>query len=283
MSEVAGHAKVTEHVTPSLVAYSCGGNVGVPIVPAGRWRPWMDETESRWPNRCLPLLMANESGWWLLNPQAFTATWDGRQGQAGLTIDYDETLTESERMVTSHFGHGILTWGIPYLFTTDPGWDLLVRGPVNLPKDGVCALEGLVATDWSTAAFTMNWMITRARLPVRFEAGEPFCMIVPQRRYDLESIAPRVTQLEENAELSAAFQAWLRRRDELLIAKFLLQYGKVDGTDSDSWQKDYFKGRTASGEVAKDHRTKRSIRPFESSALPNAASEPPSTQPTRGD
>jgi hypothetical protein len=35
----------------------------------------------------------------------------------------------------SHFGSGILTWNVPYLFRTPPGYNLLVRGPANWPKD----------------------------------------------------------------------------------------------------------------------------------------------------
>ena len=44
--------------------------------------------------------------------------------------------------MSSHFGYGILTWTLPYLFRTPPDWNLLARGPSNLPKDGIQALEG---------------------------------------------------------------------------------------------------------------------------------------------
>ncbi len=85
--------------------------------------------------------------------------------------------------VAAMFGYGIVTWMIPYPFRTDPGWNLLVRGPANHPEDGVSPLEGLVETEdrtvprtmfWSTASFTMSWELTRPGAPVRFEAGEPF-------------------------------------------------------------------------------------------------------------
>ena len=90
----------------------------------------------------------------------------------------------------SHFGDGILTWHLPMLFRTPAGYNLLVRGPANYPRDGVCALEGIVETDWASASFSMSWKLTRKLMPVRFEVDEPICMIVPQRRAELEEFAP---------------------------------------------------------------------------------------------
>lgn len=222
----------------------------------------MDQTEYRWPNRCLPLLMANESAWWILNPHGFTVRWHGGDHQSSLEIAYDDDLPGPQRLANSDFGLGIVTWGIPYIISTEPGWDLLVRGPANFPKDGATPLEGLVETDWSAATFTMNWKITRADAPVRFEAGEPFCALVPQRRHDLETIEPRVRELAENPHLHAAHMNWGSRRRELSILKFVSQYGQVDGVAPDSWQKDYFKGRLAGGSDAPEHRTKRQLKNF---------------------
>ena len=76
-------------------------------------------------------------------------------------------------MVQSHFGEGVITWNIPFLFRTSPGYNLLVRGPSNWIKDGVQALEGIVETDWAVQTFTMDWKFTRPRRWVRFEADEP--------------------------------------------------------------------------------------------------------------
>jgi Family of unknown function (DUF6065) len=53
------------------------------ISPAPISRTWMSEmAELRigWPNRCLPMLIANQSGWKLRSPCGFTATWIGQQG-----------------------------------------------------------------------------------------------------------------------------------------------------------------------------------------------------------
>lgn len=247
--------------SPGLTAYHIPGRPELEIVPAARWREWMNSAADRWPNRCLPLLMANESAWWLLNPFGFTAVWDGGDAQSSLEITLDASVGR-DSLIGSVFGYGIVTWVIPYLFRTDPGWNLLARGPANQPKDALSPLEGLVETDWATASFTMNWKLTRPGTPVRFEAGEPFCAIVPQRRHELEAFSPREASLSEASDLESAFRQWERSRDQQLLRQFVSQFGTVDGFDSRSWQTDYFKGQTVDGEPAPDHQTKRGLCPF---------------------
>jgi len=44
---------------------------------------------------------------------------------------------------------------------TPAGVNLWVKGPANMVKNGVQALEGMVETDWTAASLTMNWKLTR--------------------------------------------------------------------------------------------------------------------------
>src|SRR3954465_13077453 len=83
------------------------------IVPASRWRTWMNETALRNANRCLPLLTANEAGWVLLNPAEFTAEWAGGDDASDLRIHYARAPVER---ATSIFGYGIVSFRVPYLF-----------------------------------------------------------------------------------------------------------------------------------------------------------------------
>lgn len=69
---------------------------------------------------------------------------------------------------------------------TAPGWSLLLRDLVNLPRAaGFEAYEGIVETDrWFGPLFT-NLRLTRTDTPVSFRAGEPFLQVqpVPQAAY----------------------------------------------------------------------------------------------------
>jgi hypothetical protein len=184
------------------VAYVINAALAMRLARAEGARAWMESTDARFANRCLPMLIANQAGWMLLSEHAFTVTWDGGGGLDSVTIE--PRSGPKPYPAASHFGHGILTFSLPFLFKTSPGYNLLVRGPPNLPKDGIAPLEGLVETDWSPATFTVNWQLTRPDVPVTFEVGEPIAMLVPQARGELERFRPLVRRLDEAA-------TWARR------------------------------------------------------------------------
>lgn len=232
------------------------------LTPAPRWRPWINETHERWANRCLPLVVANEAGWVLLNPHAFEATWSGDDSPDGLTIEFLDRDAPHPRP-ESHFGYGIITWIVPYLFRTSPGYNLLVRGPSNWPKDGISPLEGLVETDWAVATFTMNWKMTRPKHTVRFEAEEPFCMVVPQRRGELEAFRPTVRPLKSDPDVHASYEAWEESRHQLSVRKFLSAYSGEHEDAKRAWQQHYWKGTAPDGTPAPEHQIRLDLAEFE--------------------
>jgi hypothetical protein len=245
-----------------LVAFPTTPRQSVNIVPAPRWRDWINVMDERWANRCLPLLVANEAGWALLNPVPFQATWGGSAEPSSITIEFEEELAPPHPVAT-HFGYGILTWSVPYLFRTPPGWNLLARGPANWPKDGVTPLEGLVETDWSVATFTMNWQLTRPGLTVGFERDEPFCMIVPQRRGDLESFHPTIKELSTDPATHAQAEEWAKARDQLQVRKFLSNFSGEFEPYRNAWEQNYFRGTRPDGSQAPEHQTRLGLEKFE--------------------
>lgn len=241
---------------PKLVAYVVNHAMPMPLVPAPSARAWMDATDRRFANRCLPLLVANQSGWFLLSAHKLRAVWSGDNGISGVTVEY---LEGSEPWPAgSHFGHGILTFSPPYLFRTPPGYNLHVRGPANLPKDGASPLEGVVETDWCPATFTMNWQITRAHHTVTFDVGEPIAMLVPQRRGEIENFEPQLRMLEDDAELEGIHRRWAQSRADFLSGL------QVPGSKAveEGWQKDYFQGVGPDGSRIAEHQTKLRLREF---------------------
>jgi hypothetical protein len=244
---------------PTLIAFGFRTAHPVRIVPAPRWREWMHAT-NRSANRCLPLLMANQSGWALLNPYPFTATWDGSDHPQGVQFEWDEPSLPEPKPVGSNFGWGVITWTIPFIFRTPRGWNLLARGPANWPRDGISPLEGVVETDWAVSTFTMNWKLTRPGEPVRFEQDAPFCMVVPQRRGELESFSTSVQSLESTPEIYEQSKRWAANRHQAQVNKFLAQYSK--DFDPDAWEMDYFKGLLPDGGEAPEHQTKLLLAEF---------------------
>jgi hypothetical protein len=190
----------------------------------------MDQTEHRYAYRCLPLTIANQWGWWLLSPQTVIAIWTGDPSRDGIRILQQDG--SGPCLARSHFGSGILTWQIPYVFRTPRGWDLLLRGPTNVPKDGIAPLEGIVESTWSPTSATMNWIFTRPG-PVAWMQGEPIAMIVPQRHDQLEGWEPEMRALDSDRRLGEAYRRWSEARDA---------FNGSPGRRPEDWQRHYHRG-----------------------------------------
>jgi len=146
------------------------------IRPSEIKRDWMDVIPKQYIYRCIPLLAANTMGWDILNPSASEVRWDGGHLTNAMHI---QTETHGKFTAASHFGSGMVTWYVPFLFRTSPDLGLLVTGPANHEHNHAVPLDAFVRTDWLPFPFTMNWRITHTDTPVRFEAGEPICRILP--------------------------------------------------------------------------------------------------------
>lgn len=263
--EEARHQADVRHAAddaPSLIAYYTGGTPAPRLVAASATRAWMQATDARFAQRCLPMLIANQAGWWILNRTPFRATWDGSNAPAGVRV---APLVRGDDVddVGSQFGYGILTWSFPLLFRTSAGYNLLVRGPANLPKANIVALEGIVETDWAVASFTMNWQFTRAGESVEFGADEPICMLVPQRRGELETFRPATRDIADAPELAAQHTAWDEQRElHMLLKRAAVKLAGPDHPDARTWQGDYFRGESPGGATAAQHQTRLALRAF---------------------
>lgn len=249
-------AEPEQSVDLPLTAYCTNWALRMPIVVAPRERAWMEATPQRYANRCLPLLIANQAGWLVLGAHKVAATWDGGLGLESLRVEH--LAGDPPYSASSHFGSGILTFSLPYLFRTSPGFNLLVRGPTNNPKDGICPLDGIVESDWLEATFTMNWKLTRPNHTVVFEAGEPVAMLVPQPRGELEIFRPEIRDLADDPATAAAFQRWADSRNQFNVE--LKQPGSE--AQRQRWQKHYFQGASVSTAKPIEHQSKLALRPF---------------------
>jgi hypothetical protein len=254
-AEVAGTMDMEDG--QKIIAYHVSPDLKMPLVPASSERAWMDATRQRFAYRCLPLLMGNQHGWWILNNNKCKVIWDGTDNVEGTRIKFARDAKPPYSAAT-HFGHGILTFLIPYLFRTPPGWNLILRGPSNWPKDGIQALDGLVETDWAIATASMNWIITRTDTPIVFEKDEPICMIVPVRRHDLENLNPEIRSLKTDPALERHYTDWSERRSRF---NHELHVPESDAVKQ-GWERDYFRGRF-DDITAPDHQTKLHLKPFD--------------------
>ena len=228
------------------------------IVPGRPQRAWMDAITERHAYRCLPMSMANTTGWEMLCPVGFTAEWNGGLGSEDLTVTPDHPFPDFHDFVRSHFAHGIVTFHAGYLFRTPDNWSMWVMGPPNHIKDGVQPLVGLVETDWLPFPFTMNWHFTRPG-KVHFAKGEPFCFITLAQDRQLESFELVQRRLEADESLFGQYEAWRKRRDDFNKALFRREPEAVKA----AWQRYYFRGEMPdeAGPAPKAHSNRRRMQP----------------------
>ncbi len=197
----------------------------------------MDATAKRGAYRCIPLTIANAMGWELLSPARVTAEWNGGGELGDITITIDDPAWGGDKLATSHFGYGILTFSTGYLFRTDLGIGVWARGTPNRPKDGIAPLDGIIETDWLPFTFTMNWQFTRPGR-VTFERDEPFCFLTLLAYRALEEVQPEIVPIGSDSQLSAQHQAWRTAR-----LGFIDRLAKNEAeTVRQGWQKFYVRG-----------------------------------------
>ena len=244
----------------SFTAYRLGSSFGMKIVAARLDRDWMKHSRKSFANRCLPMRIANQAGWVILNDRAVKAKWLGGADPSAIVIEHAGTPPHA---AVSHFGEGILTFLIPFIFRTSQKIVLLFRGPSNAPKDAICPLEGIVETEWAVARASVNWKFTRPDTWVEFAPGEPICMIVPLRLDMLEEVEPSIVSIQSDPETYRQYRAWhqscfefgerLRRREPEAMKL--------------GWQRYYFRGTAPHAQSepipeAGKHRTRLKLREF---------------------
>lgn len=199
-------------------------DMGVKIVPAHPQRQWMNnsafpavpgdtpEQTAEWAdkkgiaNRCLPLLMANQIGWNIVTTYEYAIT-SMPDGMVAIHWSDPRGIPPVAGAPRNNFGSNIVSWSVPWVLRTPPGWDLLIQGPANyfLPP-GVTPLSGLVETDQEHTSFTMNWHIT-PRATVWVSVGDVIATIIPFPTAELEKFT-----LVEHGEPPEGHAKWYAER-----------------------------------------------------------------------
>ena len=78
-------------------------DVAPEIVPGRSNRDWMDAFPDRQPYRCLPLSMANSTGWEILCPMDLKIIWNGGPGKDDLSCKTRGDPRAIPSFADSHF------------------------------------------------------------------------------------------------------------------------------------------------------------------------------------
>ncbi len=194
-----------------VVAYPLPGaevDVEACIRPCAPQRDWMENSPLKFAKRCIPLLAANTMGWEIINPVRANIRWNGGATNADLEI----SAPQHPFVPQSHFGLGIATWILPFVFRTPKDIGLVVTGPANSDQPRAKPLDAFVRTDWLPFPFTMSWQMMEKDRRIRFEAGTAICRVFPFPLALLNEMALEVRDMNEDPGFVAEFNEWHARR-----------------------------------------------------------------------
>jgi len=219
-------------------------------------RDWMDDVPSGYIYRCIPMLAANTMGWELLNPEKTILKWDGGERIENIQIECEN---RGRFTAGSHFGSGIVTWYVPFLFKTSPDLGLYVCGPANHEKTDARPLDAFIRTDWLPFPFTMNWKMNYKDRAVTFAKGEPIARIMPFPLMLIDETQLEITALSSDPGFKAEVMAFGKAR-AANVAAARANIAKADATgempsQTGVYNAKYVRAKGTSADGQKPHQT----------------------------
>jgi hypothetical protein len=222
-------------------------NVDRLIRPAKARRDWMDRTPASYAYRCTPLSAANTMGWEILNPVNCEFRWNGLTPSQQVFVWREKELKFGPK---SHFGSGVVTWELPFLFRTPPEYGIAVTGPGNHDKQHIAPLDGFIRSDWLPFPFTMNWRITSPDQTIRFAEGEPIARVFPYPLALLDEMEMELHDLSSDPEFERQFMQWGQMRQQNYRERERIWETVKPGEEPDRetlWNRQYAQGAGSEG------------------------------------
>lgn len=227
-------------MSKEITLYNIYGESHFEIQPLPMKRGWMNNVIGTNAYQCVPMNIANQSGWVVLNPVEFCAIWDGGPTNKSLQVHYHEESKINYAM--SHLHNGTLTIMPDFIIKTPEGISTLIRGVPNHPIQHITPLEAVVETDWLPFTFTYNF---KFNFPgeVIFKKGDPLFVFTPVKRTEIEQYTVTTKPIDKESEFGKEYFKYENSRREML-------------DNSGPFQKFYAKGRSSTRQYEiKNHQT----------------------------
>ena len=193
------------------ILYSDNNDQYFKVQPLQAKRTWMDKTDGKFSYKCIPLNMANQTGWEVLSPIEFCANWNGGNGANDVEVHYHEN--SKTHFAAGHFGHGILTIVPDFILKTPKGVSTHVKGIPNYPIDLLYPLEGIIETDWLPFTFTFNYKFTRPG-EVIFQKDQPLFSFFPVKRGYLEKYSISRLNISDDSKINEQYKVFEKARED---------------------------------------------------------------------
>lgn len=204
---------------------------------ASKKRKWFDPAFYH----CHPLFIANQYGFEIVNDTDFTVLWNGEPTPEDLIVS---SYYGSDYEIRSHFGFGIVTFGVPFLLKTSPKVNLFLTNPFNHDTFDRTCLSAVIETDNLDFTFSINIRVMPNK-EVTFKRGDVLCTVLPIPRY-----------FQDDFELQNGYEAHTEQELapmlEMLTAKSLVR-NNLFRYEKHGWDKTYKAGMDIKGNYYPDH------------------------------
>jgi hypothetical protein len=174
------------------------GHQSAPLVQQSRIkRDWMDATYNKHAYQCLPMTVANVSGWELVLDEDLVVLWEG----GNTIVKVLSGGTQKDRQVAHPSMIGIISLSTGWAINTEEGYATWITGSPNYFLDGAVPLSATIPSSWWPDEVQMNWKITKVNEPVTFPAGMPYCFFTIYQEGLLESVEFEVENIWDKPEL----------------------------------------------------------------------------------
>lgn len=205
--------------------------------------------------RCLPLVIGNQYGFYIVSEFTFSAVWDGGDSVDSVSLEFfdpPEVLDTLYPNISTHFGFGIVTVNPPFFLRTPPGINLMTINPPNYVLPNITVMTGVVETDNLRRNFTFNLKLQIPNIKVVIPAGTPLAAFIPIERgtaddYSLVLATELFDQDVIEEEIEADRAAKIKRTNVETNLKHMVG-------------RDYYLGKDVYGNVFPQHQAPKKSR-----------------------
>jgi hypothetical protein len=181
-------------------------------IPASRYRRWWEE-DTKTKNHakfCLPMVMANSYGFYLLSPADISIKWSGKNEDNAEVATFNNS---THGVVDNHSAHGSFTIQAKFIPRTPSNVFTLIK-PLPNVKMPFTVLEGLMETWWLVADFGIVCLVNE---PGEFHIpkGSPIAQMVfigsQDHNYELQ-IAGNMEDLKYRDEFVTKRNAYTEKQ-----------------------------------------------------------------------
>ena len=177
---------------------------------------------------CLPMSIANQTGFAIVSLSDFTMRWDGGHEPSSVSITCDDKVIEgfyghgedhvygNVKQMIAPFYSGMISIKHDFFLRTPPGVNLFVTQVPNNFIPATVPVSAMIETDNAVRDWVFNLKITVPNIDIHIKKGDPLIGLIPIPRFFADSFELKSAyDIFENETLRTTFEEALSTSSEI--------------------------------------------------------------------